>query len=92
MLNSRQTSQECCLQGGQNLPFPCETVPKDPRDAARRLDDRQKSCSLAAVQQVLQNDEHSLKGEIELSQQDGWWAQQDSNLRPTDYESAALTN
>ena len=21
-----------------------------------------------------------------------WWAQQDSNLRPTDYESAALTN
>jgi integrase len=23
---------------------------------------------------------------------DKWWAQQDSNLRPTDYESAALTN
>ena len=21
-----------------------------------------------------------------------WWARQDSNLRPTDYESAALTN
>ncbi len=21
-----------------------------------------------------------------------WWAQQDSNLRPADYESAALTN
>lgn len=21
-----------------------------------------------------------------------WWAQQDSNLRPTDYESAALTD
>ncbi len=21
-----------------------------------------------------------------------WWALQDSNLRPTDYESAALTN
>ena len=30
--------------------------------------------------------------EVELSQKDGWWAQQDSNLRPTDYESAALTN
>jgi len=22
----------------------------------------------------------------------GWWARQDSNLRPTDYESVALTN
>jgi hypothetical protein len=30
--------------------------------------------------------------EVEFSQQDGWWAQQDSNLRPTDYESAALTD
>ncbi len=26
------------------------------------------------------------------NQADAWWAQQDSNLRPTDYESAALTN
>jgi hypothetical protein len=24
--------------------------------------------------------------------ENNWWAQQDSNLRPTDYESAALTN
>jgi integrase len=30
--------------------------------------------------------------EVQTSQQDGWWAQQDLNLRPTDYESAALTN
>ena len=25
-----------------------------------------------------------------LKQHDLWWAQEDSNLRPTDYESAAL--
>jgi transposase InsO family protein len=65
---------------------------KDLRDAARSLDDKQKSCSLATVKPVSKNGGDSLKGEVELSQQDGWWAQQDSNLRPTDYESAALTN
>ncbi len=27
-----------------------------------------------------------------LSLRQRWWAQQDSNLRPADYESAALTN
>ena len=32
------------------------------------------------------------KGEVPQSQQDGWWAHQDLNLGPTDYESAALTN
>ncbi len=27
-----------------------------------------------------------------LDNEEDWWARQDSNLRPTDYESAALTN
>jgi hypothetical protein len=30
--------------------------------------------------------------QITYSLEDGWWAHQDSNLGPTDYESAALTN
>ena len=28
---------------------------------------------------------------VRIEQSDGWWALQDLNLRPTDYESAALT-
>ena len=33
----------------------------------------------------------SAPANILTSQQDSWWAHQDSNLGPTDYESAALT-
>ncbi len=32
------------------------------------------------------------KGQVADMQAVGWWARQDSNLGPTDYESAALTS
>jgi hypothetical protein len=43
----------------------------------------QKAASLQSVFALLQ---HGSRGSVQ-----GWWAQQDLNLRPSDYESLALT-
>ena len=48
--------------------------------------------SLTTLQGSQQPTGQTVVVEIEMAQQDGKWAQQDSNLRPTDYESAALTD
>ena len=64
--------------------------------ATAKLDDEQKtlgdSQGLAKVASQGVQGPQPLKVEVELSQRDGWWAHQDSNLGPTDYESAALTD
>jgi integrase-like protein len=64
----------------------------DIADTTSKLDAEQNSHTLAIPQQSAQSDGQPLKVEVEISQHHGRWAQQDSNLRPTDYESAALTN
>ena len=48
--------------------------------------------SLTTIHGFKQPNEKLEATEVQISQQDGWWAQQDLNLRPTDYESAALTD
>jgi hypothetical protein len=64
--------------------------------ATAKLDDEQKtlggSQGLAKVASQRVQGPQPLKVEVELSQKDSWWAHQDSNLGPTDYESAALTD
>ena len=63
-----------------------------PKEAQQRVQQSQIDYSLTTFHGFEQPNEKLEATEVQISQQDGWWAQQDSNLRPTDYESAALTN
>ena len=63
-----------------------------PKEAQQRVQQPQIDYSLTTFHGFEQPNEKLEATEVQISQQDGWWAQQDSNLRPTDYESAALTD
>jgi len=64
----------------------------DIEEAIDKLDAEQNSHTSAIQQPSQHPQEEPLNVEVTLPKKDGWWAHQDSNLGPTDYESAALTN
>ena len=61
---------------------------QSPTASSRTEAQGEPTTALAALRTRIRATMHSCPTEVKR----GYWAQQDSNLRPTDYESAALTN